>query len=338
MAFFMKRALITGITGQDGSYLTELLLGEGYEVYGLIMRSNDLDYCNAIHLKDQINFIYGDMTDNDSLVSAIEQSSPDEVYNLAAYSFVAASWTNPLVTARVNALGVAYLLEAIRLIQPKARFFQASTCEMFGLSRETPQNENTPFYPHSPYGVAKLYGHWITRNYRESYGMYSCSGIMFNHESERRGIEFVTRKITAAVAAIAKGRQDVLELGNLSAKRDWGHAEDYVNAMHLMLQHETADDYVIATGETHSVRDFTIRAFEEIGISLRFEGEGVEEIGVEKDSGKVRVRVNPQFFRPTEVEQLLGNPEKAEKVLGWKRRVTFDELVKRMVQNDLNIK
>ena len=331
----MKKALITGITGQDGSYLAELLLDKGYEVYGLMRRKSGLNYGNAGHLKKQIRFIDGDMTDYASLAGALKQSMPDEVYNLAAQSFVATSWTQPLLTTQVNALGVSNIIEAIRQIKPDAKFYQASTSEMFGLVQETPQSENTPFYPRSPYGVAKLYGHWITKNYRESYGMYTCSGILFNHESERRGHEFVTRKITAAVAAIVKGTQEILELGNLSAKRDWGHAEDYVHAMYLMLQQKTADDFVIASGETHTVREFSGKAFEAAGIPLRFEGEGLDEVGVEESTGKVRLCVNPQFFRPAEVEILLGDPQKAEAVLGWKRKVTFDELVKRMVANDL---
>ncbi|MCL2436407.1 MAG: GDP-mannose 4,6-dehydratase [Clostridiales bacterium] len=333
----MKKALITGITGQDGSYLAELLLTKGYEVYGLMRRKSGLDYGNVSHIKEHIHFIDGDMTDHVSLIAAMKQSMPDDVYNLAAQSFVATSWTQPLLTAQVGALGVANLLEAIRQVKSDAKFYQASTSEMFGLVQETPQSESTPFYPRSPYGVAKLYGHWITKNYRESYEMFACSGILFNHESERRGLEFVTRKITAAVAAIVHGKQDVLELGNLSAKRDWGHAEDYVHAMYLMLQQKTPDDYVISTGETHTVREFASKAFEFAGMPLQFQGEGVDEVGIEESTGKVRLRVNPQFFRPAEVELLLGSPRKAERELGWVRHVSFDDLIHRMVKNDLAI-
>ena len=331
----MKNALITGITGQDGSYLAELLLNKGYKVFGLIRRKSGLDYGNVTHIKDKIWFIDGDITDPSSLMMAVKQSKPDEVYNLAAQSFVATSWTQPLFTANVDALGVANILEAIRQVKPDTRFYQASTSEMFGLVQEMPQSETTPFYPRSPYGVAKLYGHWITKNYRESYGMYACSGILFNHESDRRGLEFVTRKIAAAVAAISKGKQEVLELGNLDAKRDWGHAEDYVVAMYLMLQQESPADYVIATGETHTVRDFVSRAFDAAGMSLRFEGKGVKEVGIEESTGKVLLRVNPEFFRPAEVEVLLGKPQKAEQELGWKRKVSFEELVSRMVKNEM---
>jgi len=331
----MSNALITGITGQDGSYLAELLLSKGYEVYGLVRRKSGLDYGNSSHLKGQIQFIDGDMADHASLITAVKQSMPDEVYNLAAQSFVATSWTQPLLTTQIDALGVVNLLEAIRQVKADTKFYQASTSEMFGLVQEVPQRESTPFYPRSPYGVAKLYGHWITKNYRESYDMFACAGILFNHESERRGLEFVTRKITSAVAAIAKGKQEIVELGNLSAKRDWGHAEDYVYAMYLMLQHQTPDDYVIASGETRSVREFASKAFEAAGMPLEFEGEGVSEIGIEERTGKVRLRVNPKFFRPAEVELLLGDPQKAETVLGWKRKVSFDDMVHRMVQNDM---
>jgi len=331
----MKKALITGVTGQDGSYLAELLLSKGYEVYGLIRRKSNLDYGNVGHIKDKLHFIDGDLTDPTSLCLAVKRAMPDEVYNLAAQSFVGTSWTQPILTAQVNAMGVVSVLEAIRQAKPEARFYQASTSEMFGLVQETPQSELTPFYPRSPYGVAKLYGHWITKNYRESYGMYACSGILFNHESERRGHEFVTRKITSAVAAIVRGEQEVLELGNMDAKRDWGHAADYVNAMWLMLQQDTPDDYVIATGETHLVRDFVVKAFTAAGITLRFEGSGVDEVGIDEKNGKIRLRVNPQFFRPAEVEVLLGSPKKAENALGWKRAVSFDELVARMVSGDL---
>ena len=258
----MKSALITGITGQDGSYLAELLLEKGYKVYGLVRRKSKLEFNNAEHLKDKVEFIFGDMTDESSLVRAMKISQADEVYNLAAQSFVATSWESPLATAEIDAIGVTNMLEAIRTVKPEARFYQASTSEMFGKVQEIPQKETTPFYPRSPYGVAKLYGHWITKNYRESYNLYACSGILFNHESERRGEEFVTRKITKAVARIKNGLQDTLELGNLDAKRDWGHSQDYVKAMWLMLQQDEPDDYVISTKETHPVREFVDLAFE----------------------------------------------------------------------------
>ncbi len=333
----MKRALITGITGQDGSYLAELLLEKGYEVYGAMRRKSVADYGNAVHIKDRIHFIYADMTDLVSLVHAMEISQADEVYNLAAQSFVGTSWEQPFATADIDAAGVMNLLEAVRLIRPQARFYQASTSEMFGKVQEMPQTEMTPFYPRSPYGVAKLFGYWITKNYRESYQMFACSGILFNHESERRGREFVTRKITEAVARIKYGIQDVLELGNLDAKRDWGHAQDYVRAMWLLLQNEKPQDYVIATNETRTVREFVQMAFGIAGFEIEWEGEGVSEVGRETSGGKVLVKVNPRFFRPAEVEVLLGNPAKAETELGWKREVSFEQLVERMVRNDMKL-
>lgn len=331
----MKRALITGITGQDGSYLAELLLEKGYEVYGIMRRKSVVDYGNVEHIKDKINFIYADMTDAVSLINAMRISQADEVYNLAAQSFVATSWEQPLATADIDALGVTNMLEAIRTIKPEAHFYQASTSEMFGKVQEMPQTEKTPFYPRSPYGVAKVYGHWITKNYRESYKMYACSGILFNHESERRGLEFVTRKITDAVARIKLGILDHVELGSLDAKRDWGHSKDYVKAMWLMLQQEEPDDYVIATNETRTVREFVDVACKTVGINVEWKGTGLDETGIDKATGKVIVSVNPKFFRPAEVEVLLGNPEKAESNLGWKREISFEELVKRMVENDL---
>ena len=331
----MKHALITGITGQDGSYLAELLLEKGYEVYGIMRRKSVVDYGNVEHIKDKIHFIYADMTDPISLITAMKISQADEVYNLAAQSFVATSWEQPLATADIDALGVTNMLEAIRTVKPEARFYQASTSEMFGLVQAIPQTETTPFYPRSPYGVAKLYGHWITKNYRESYDLYACSGILFNHESERRGKEFVTRKITDAVARIKLGVQDHLELGNMDSKRDWGHSKDYVKAMWLLLQQEHADDYVIATNETRTVREFVEVAFGHVGIEIEWEGTGVDEIGKDKATGKTIVKVNPQFFRPAEVDILLGNPAKAEKELGWKREISFSQLVERMVKNDL---
>ncbi len=331
----MKKALITGITGQDGSYLAELLLEKGYEVYGIMRRKSVVDYGNVEHIKDKLNFIYADMTDVVSLIRAMRISQADEIYNLAAQSFVATSWEQPLATADIDALGVTNMLEAIRTVKPEARFYQASTSEMFGLVQEMPQKETTPFYPRSPYGVAKVYGHWITKNYRESYDMYACSGILFNHESERRGLEFVTRKITDAVARIKLGVQDHVELGNMDSKRDWGHSKDYVHAMWLMLQQDKADDYVVATGETRTVREFVELAFGHVGIDVEWKGQDVDEIGVDKATGKTIVTINPKFFRPAEVEVLLGDPAKAEKVLGWKRNISFSQLVEGMVKNDL---
>jgi len=333
----MKRALITGVTGQDGSYLAELLLEKGYEVHGIMRRKSVVDYGNVAHIEDKINLIYADMTDMASLIRALKISKADEVYNLAAQSFVATSWEQPIVTTYIDGVGVTYLLEAIRTLKPECRFYQASTSEMFGLVQETPQTEKTPFYPRSPYGVAKLYGHWITKNYRESFGMYACSGILFNHEGERRGKEFVTRKITDAVARIKLGLQDCVELGNLDSKRDWGYAGDYVNAMWLMLQQPQADDYVIATGETRSIRDFAEAAFACIDMTINWQGKGDSETGIDDKSGRTVVRVNPEFYRPAEVDVLLGSPAKAEKILGWKREVSFNDMVSRMVENDIRL-
>lgn len=333
----MKRALITGITGQDGSWLAELLLEKGYQVYGVMRRKSVVDYGNVVHIKDDIRFIYADMTDLPSLISAVKISSPDEVYNLAAQSFVGTSWEQPSATADIDALGVLNLLEAVRLVQPKARFYQAATSEMFGKVQEMPQTESTPFYPRSPYGVAKLYGYWITRNYRESFSMFACSGILFNHESERRGKEFVTRKITDAAARIRCGLQECLELGNLDARRDWGHAQDYVRAMWLLLQNDHAQDYVIASNETRTVREFAQTAFGYAGIDIDWEGEGIREVGRNRASGRIVIKVNEEFFRPAEVEVLWGNPEKAKRELGWEREISFEQLVERMVKNDMEL-
>lgn len=333
----MKNALITGITGQDGSYLAELLLEQGYHVYGIMRRKSVVDYGNVEHIKDKISFIYADMTDIISLINAMKISQADEVYNLAAQSFVATSWEQPIATADIDALGVTNMLEAIRTVKPSARFYQASTSEMFGLVQEMPQKETTPFYPRSPYGVAKLYGHWITKNYRESFELFACSGILFNHESERRGKEFVTRKITDAVARIKLGVQDHLELGNMDSKRDWGHSKDYVKAMWLMLQQETPDDYVIATNETRTVREFLEIAFQHVGIIVEWQGTGVDEIGIDKSTGKTIVSINKKFFRPAEVDVLLGDPTKAEKCLGWQREISFANLVERMVTTDMEL-
>ncbi len=331
----MKRALITGITGQDGSYLAELLLEKGYEVYGIMRRKSVVDYGNVGYIRQKIHFIYADMTDFVSLVHAMQVSMADEVYNLAAQSFVGTSWEQPLATAEIDALGVTNMLEAIRMVKPEAHFYQAATSEMFGKVQEMPQTEKTPFYPRSPYGVAKLYAYWITKNYRESYGMFACSGILFNHESERRGKEFVTRKITYAAACIKEGLQDFVELGNLDAKRDWGHAKDYVRAMWMLLQNDMPQDYVIATNETRTVREFAEAAFRYAGFRIVWEGQGVDEVGKDEDSGRVLVKINPQFYRPAEVELLWGNPAKAEAELGWKREITFDGLVERMVKSDM---
>lgn len=333
----MKTALITGITGQDGSYLAELLLQKGYKVYGIMRRKSIVDYGNVVHIKQNIHFIYADMTDLASLIHAVKISQPDEVYNLAAQSFVATSWEQPFATADIDAIGVMNILEAVRLVKPQAHFYQAATSEMFGKVQEMPQTERTPFYPRSPYGVAKLYGYWITKNYRESFGMFACSGILFNHESERRGLEFVTRKITYAAACIRQGVQDCLELGNLDAKRDWGHASDYVYAMWLLLQNKKPEDYVIASNETRTVREFVQAAFDCAGIALAWEGEGIREVGRNQADGSVVVKVNPEFFRPAEVELLWGNPSKAEKELGWKRTVSFEDLVGRMVKSDMEL-
>lgn len=313
-----KTALITGITGQDGSYLAELLLEKGYKVYGLVRRISVPNMENIGHIAGDIEIISGDLLDESSLIRAVEKAAPHEVYNLAAQSFVTASWDQPVLTGEFTAMGVTRLLEAIRLTNPKSRFYQASSSEMFGKVVEMPQTEKTPFYPRSPYGVAKLYGHWITLNYRESFNIFACSGILFNHESPRRGLEFVTRKITDAVARIKYGLQDELRLGNLDAKRDWGFAGDYVRAMWMMLQQEEPDDYVVATGETHSVREFVDIAFKFVG--LNYEN---------------YVAVDPKYFRPAEVDILLGSSQKAKEKLGWKPQVSFEELVHMMVEADL---
>jgi len=338
-----KRALVTGITGQDGSYLAELLLEKGYEVYGVVRRKSKLDYGNleGLGIKDRIHFIFADITDMAAMIYAVKESQPDEVYNLAAMSFVAQSFREPVASANITGVAAANILEAIRTIKPDAKYYQASTSEMFGGCHEDQgegfdgYTEESFFHPRSPYGVAKLYAHWITRNYREGYNMFACSGILFNHESERRGHEFVTRKITDAVARIKLGAQDCLELGNMDAFRDWGHSKDYVYAMWLMLQQDKAEDYVIASHETHTVREFVELSFAEVGMNIVWEGEGVDEVGKDAATGKVVVRINPKFYRPAEVDLLLGNPAKAERELGWKREVSFKELVSRMVRNDL---
>lgn len=345
----MKVALITGITGQDGSYLAEFLLEKGYEVHGIMRRSSSFNTERIEHLyldewvrdmrkKRLINLHYADLTDSSSLIRVIQTIKPDEIYNLAAQSHVKVSFDVPEYTADVDAVGTLRLLEAVRILgmEKKVRIYQASTSELYGLVQEVPQKETTPFYPRSPYAVAKLYGYWITKNYRESYGMFAVNGILFNHESERRGETFVTRKITIAVARIAQGLQDKLYLGNMDAKRDWGYAPDYVECMWLMLQHHDPEDFVIATGEMHSVREFCSLAFAEAGINLRWEGQGIEEKGICTKTGKVLVEVDPKYFRPCEVEQLLGDPTKAKTLLGWNPTKTpFTQLVKKMVQHDL---
>ena len=333
-----KTALITGITGQDGSFLAELLLHKGYEVHGIIRQVSSPNTRNIEHIMSDITLHYGDLTDFSSLVQIIKRVNPDEIYNLAAQSHVKVSFDVPEYTADVDALGTVRLLEAIRSvgIEKKAKFYQASTSELYGEVQEVPQKESTPFYPRSPYGVAKLYGFWITRNYRESYGMFAVNGILFNHESERRGVDFVTRKITLAACKIVKGLQEKLYLGNLSAKRDWGYAKDYVECMWRILQYHTPEDFVIATGEFHSIREFAYLSFKEVGIELRWEGEGIYEKGIDVKTGKVIIEVDPAFFRPAEVEQLLGDPTKAHQLLGWNpKKTSIDQLVKVMIEHDL---
>lgn len=316
-----KRALITGINGMDGSHLADFLLGKDYEVFGMERRSSSKNRVNTKHLEGKINFVNGDMTDQNSLVRCLKEANPCEVYNLAAQSFVGESWNTPEHTTDVTGVGVLRMLEAVRETNKNIRFYQASSSEMFGRMVENPAKESTPFYPRSPYGVSKLYGHWITKNYRESYGMFACSGILFNHESERRGIEFVTRKISDGVARIFHGLESHITLGNLDSKRDWGYAPDYVEAMWLMLQQETPDDYVIATGETHSIRDFLDCAFRVVGIS----------------DWKEKIKQDPRFMRPAEVDVLRGDYAKARDALGWQPKTRFEELVEKMVKNDIEI-
>ena len=332
-----KHALITGITGQDGAYLAQLLLEKNYHVYGLIARRGT-DTTGRLHelgIAGQVHLLDGDLIDPSSMIRALEKSKAEEVYNLGAQSFVATSWDQPILTAEVTGVSVVKMLEALRIVNPQARFYQASTSEMFGQIQEPLQTERTPFYPRSPYGVAKLYGHWITVNYRESFGMHASSGILFNHESPLRGTEFVTRKITVALARIRHGLQDVLELGNLDSKRDWGFAGDYVRAMWAMLQQEQPDDYVIATGETWTVRQFVEKAAVHAGFDMEWRGEAEQTQGVDRKSGKTIVRVNPAFYRPAEVDVLIGDPAKANQKLGWKREVSFDALVQMMAEADL---
>lgn len=336
----MKTALITGVTGQDGSYLAEFLLEKGYDVHGVIRRSS-VDFRERIaHMEghERFHLHYGDLADSMSLVKIISQVRPDEIYNLAAQSHVQVSFDAPEYTANVVASGVLRVLEAVRVagLAEKCRIYQASTSELYGKVEEVPQNENTPFHPYSPYAVAKLYGFWIVREYREAYNMFCCSGILFNHESERRGETFVTRKITLAAARIAQGKQDKLYLGNLSSLRDWGYAPDYVECMWLILQNDKPEDFVIATGEQHSVREFATLAFRNVGINLRWEGEGIDEKGIDEATGRVLVEVSPDFYRPTDVVNLLGDPAKAREQLGWNpTRTSFEQLVKIMTDADM---
>ncbi|GMN12442.1 GDP-mannose 4,6-dehydratase [Altererythrobacter sp. MTPC7] len=341
-----KTALITGVTGQDGAYLSRLLLEKGYDVHGVKRRSSSFntgrieDIYQDPHEDDpRLHLHYGDLTDSTNLIRIMQETRPDEVYNLAAQSHVAVSFETPEYTANADAVGTLRLLEAIRILgmEEKTRFYQASTSELYGLVQEVPQKETTPFYPRSPYGVAKLYGYWITVNYREAYGMHASNGILFNHESPLRGETFVTRKITRAAAAIKLGRQEKLYLGNLDAKRDWGHAKEYVEGMWRMLQQDEPDDYVLATGETVTVRHFVDMAFAETGVTLRWEGEGVDEKGYDADDGRLLVEVDPRYFRPTEVDLLIGDPSKAHEKLGWKHSTSVEELAREMVRADLGV-
>jgi GDPmannose 4,6-dehydratase len=328
----MKVALISGISGQDGSYLAELLLEKGYEVHGIIRRASQINTQRIDHIYDRIKLHYGDLTDSTNLVRVIQQVQPDEIYNLGAQSHVKVSFEMPEYTGMVEGLGTLRILEAVRLLgmEKKTRIYQASTSEMFGKVQEIPQSETTPFYPRSPYGVAKLYGYWIVKNYRESYGLHASSGILFNHESPRRGETFVTRKITRGLSSISTGQQDILYLGNLNAKRDWGHARDFVEAMWLMLQQDEPDDYVIATGEQYSVREFVEAAAPYFGMKIEWMGEGLDEVGYDWNTKKAVIKVNPKYFRPAEVETLLGDATKAKEKLGWEPKISFEQLVEDM--------
>jgi len=335
----MKKAIITGITGQDGAYLAELLLNKGYVVYGTYRRTSSVNFWRieelGIQNHENLHLIEYDLTDQANSIKMVMDIQPDEIYNLAAQSFVGVSFQQPLATAHITGLGCVHLLEAIRIVNPKIRFYQASTSEMFGEVQEIPQKESTPFYPRSPYGVAKLYAHWMVINYRESYDIFGCSGILFNHESPLRGREFVTRKITDSVAKIKLGKLDCLELGNMDAKRDWGFAKDYVEGMYLMLQAKKPDTYVLATNRTETVRDFVTMAFKGAGIEIEFKGKEEDEVAIDKSTGETVVRVNPKFYRPAEVELLIGNPQKAKDELGWEPKCTLEELCSMMVKEDL---
>ncbi|MEI7422055.1 MAG: GDP-mannose 4,6-dehydratase [Prolixibacteraceae bacterium] len=344
----MKVALISGITGQDGSYLAELLIEKGYEVHGIVRRSSQFNRTRIEHLyieemiqdmqlKSKLTLHYGDMTDSSSLVRIIQKVKPEEIYNLAAQSHVKVSFDVPEYTAETDAIGTLRILEAVRILEmeQRVRIYQASTSELYGLVQETPQTENTPFYPRSPYGISKQFAFWMTKNYREAYGMYAVNGILFNHESERRGENFVTRKITLAAVRIATGKQKKLYLGNLNALRDWGYAKDYVECMWLMLQHDTPEDFVIATGTMHTVREFCTLAFQEAGIEIEWQGEGIHEQGVCKKTGNIIIEIDPIYYRPTEVELLCGNPAKAQKLLGWNpNQTSFEEIIRKMVRAD----
>jgi GDPmannose 4,6-dehydratase len=336
MASKMKVALITGITGQDGSYLAELLLEKGYEVHGIIRRASLINTDRIDHIYEKLHLHYGDLTDSTNIVRVIQKVKPDEIYNLGAQSHVKVSFEMPEYTADVDGMGTLRILEAVRLLgmEDRVRIYQASTSELYGLVQETPQRETTPFYPRSPYGCAKIYGYWITKNYREAYGMYACTGILFNHESPRRGKTFVTRKVTRGLKAISEGKQNVLYLGNLNALRDWGHAKDYVEAMWLMLQQETPEDYVIATGKQYSVRQFVEKAAPYFGFDIEWYGEGEDEIGIDKKTKKTIIAVNSKYFRPAEVETLLGDPTKAKIELGWEPKTSFNQLVEDMCINE----
>ena len=342
----MKKALITGITGQDGSYLAELLLEKGYEVHGIVRRSSCLNRFRIDHLVGNKELFfkrfflhYGDMTDSASLLNIIRKVLPDEIYNLAAQSHVRTSFEIPEITAGADALGPLKLLEIVKNLElaNKTKIYQASTSELYGKAVETPQSEETPFCPCSPYAISKLYGFWIVKNYRDAYNMFACNGILFNDESERRGFNFVTRKITLGLSKIKLGIEEYLELGNLDSKRDWGHAKEYVEAMWLMLQQDKPEDFVIATGETHNIREFVEFSAKELGFDIRWEGNGVDEIGIDKNNGKTIIKINPRFFRPVEVDALHGNPQKAKKKLGWEAKIKFEELAKLMIKSDFNL-
>lgn len=335
--FFMKIALISGITGQDGSYLSELLLEKGYEVHGIVRRSSLINTRRIDHIYNDLHLHYGDLTDSINLLKVIQKVNPDEIYNLGAQSHVKVSFEMPEYTGQVDALGTLRILEAVRILgmERKTKIYQASTSEMYGKVQQIPQSEDTPFYPRSPYGVAKLYGYWIVKNYRESYGLHASSGILFNHESPRRGETFVTRKITQGLSRISTGKQNILYLGNLNANRDWGHAKDYVKAMWLMLQQDKADDYVIATGKQYSVKEFIEVAAPYFGMNIIWHGSGLNEVGVDKTTGKTIIKVDPKYFRPAEVETLLGDPTKAKQKLGWEPKISFNQLVEDMCINEI---
>jgi GDPmannose 4,6-dehydratase len=332
-----KTAFITGITGQDGAYLSKFLLDKGYKVFGGYRRTSSPNFwrLEELAIKDKVELVEVDILDTGNLIRVFDKTEPDEIYNLAAQSFVAVSFEKPILTGETTALGVTRVLEAIRIVNPKIKFYQASSSEMYGAVQKIPQDENTIFYPKSPYATAKLYGHWLTINYRESYDIFGCSGILFNHESPLRGIEFVTRKISDAVAKIKLGKQDYFEIGNLDAKRDWGYAREYVEGMWMMLQHKEPGDYVLATNDTHSVRDFINYAFEYVGIEIQWQGEGIDEVGLNSENGKMLVKINPKFFRPGEVDLLIGDYTYARMILGWEPVVKFKKLVEIMVKRDL---